>query len=90
MTRSEQLLEKVVESLAELNEKVGRQEGRLEEHMRRTEIAESNIDRLAAALGPVQTHVTQVQSGFKLVVILGTVIAFLTGTGLTIWQTLLK
>lgn len=39
----------------------------LDEHIRRTEIAEQNIDSLRADLKPIQTHVTQISFVFKFI-----------------------
>lgn len=51
----------------------------LQEHMRRTELAEQGIDKLAIALQPIQKHVAVVQgSGQLLAWILGVVAAIAT------------
>lgn len=51
----------------------------LQEHMRRTEIAEEGINKLAAALQPIQKHVAVVQgSGQLLAWVLGIVAAIAT------------
>jgi hypothetical protein len=50
LLRLEEKLDKVVDTQAEIK-------ADLQEHMRRTLIAESNIDKLAANMAPVQEHV---------------------------------
>ena len=90
MTRSESLLEKMLEQLSELNEKVGRQEARLEEHMRRTEVAETNIANIAETIKPVQAHVAMVEGSLKVLGVIGGILAFIIGTGITTWSLFVK
>lgn len=54
----------------------------LQEHMRRTIIAEDNIERLALAMAPVQEHVAFIRGFGKFLTIAGTVIAGLAA----LWQ----
>lgn len=84
------ILEKIVDELTELNLKVARQEVRLEDHMRRTELAEVNIEKIADTIKPIQAHVALIESGFRLTRVLGPIIGFMVGTGLAIWTLFLK
>jgi uncharacterized protein (DUF342 family) len=61
-------VEEILQRLARIEDKVddikvtsAQQEEQLKEHMRRTEIAEENINRLRAELKPVQKHLDLVQ-----------------------------
>lgn len=90
MSRPDVLLEKILDGLTSLNTKVARQEIRLEEHMRRTEVAEHNIDKIAESIKPIQTHVALVESGFRITRLMGPILGFMIGTGLTIWALFLK
>jgi hypothetical protein len=47
----------------------------IREHMRRTEIAESNIEKLAASIAPVQEHVAFVRVLGKFLAVVATVAA---------------
>jgi hypothetical protein len=58
----------------------------LQEHMRRTEIAETNIEKIADAIRPIQSHVAFVSGLGKLLTIIGT----LAGGLATVWQLLLR
>jgi hypothetical protein len=58
----------------------------LQEHMRRTEIAETNIEQIAQAIRPIQSHVAFVSGLGKLLSILGT----LAGGLATVWQLILR
>jgi hypothetical protein len=49
--------------------------GNLQEHMRRTAIAETNIENLARAMGPVQEHVAFIKVVGKLLALLATLAA---------------
>ena len=74
MDRIEDRLEKHSDLLLDIH-------SNLREHMRRTEIAETNIDSIADRVAPIQKHVAMVEG-------IGTVVAFLTvliGTIAAIW-----
>ena len=53
-TRLEEKLDRIVEVQGDIR-------ADLQEHMRRTELAEEGIDKLSAALQPIQKHVVVVQ-----------------------------
>lgn len=56
----------------------------LQEHMKRTEIAENNIEKLALAMAPVQEHVALVNASGKLI----TALVAIVGAIAAIWQLL--
>lgn len=60
----------------------GRIDENLKEHMRRTELAEAALGALKKALAPVETHVSHVEGGLKLLGLL----SILTGTAAALWQ----
>lgn len=55
LDRIEEKLDKIVEVQTQIQVDVA-------EHIRRTEIAENNIEKLSEALQPVRVHVTMVQT----------------------------
>lgn len=55
LDRIEEKLDKIVEVQTQIQVDVA-------EHIRRTEIAEGNIEKLSEALQPIRTHVTMVQT----------------------------
>lgn len=67
MIRLESKLDKIVETQAEIK-------ADLQEHMRRTEIAELGIDKLSEAIRPLQKHKVLVDG-------LGSILAWLLGIG---------
>lgn len=75
LIKIEEKLDKVLEIQTELRMDVA-------EHIRRTEIAESNIDKLANNIQPIQEHVAFVRGFGKLITVLAAVGAALA----TIWQ----
>lgn len=85
MSRSEQLLEKLVEQLLELNEKVARQEVRLDDHMRRSEQNEEANKMIAEAIKPIQVHVAMVQGGIKMLGWVGGIVTFVITIGIALW-----
>ncbi len=56
-----------------------KQEENLREHMRRTALAEENIQRLHDELRPIQAHVTVVTGIIKIVGLLATIITVIIG-----------
>ncbi len=76
MIRIEERLDKMLELQSDMN-------GSLKEHMRRTEIAETNIDKIVEELKPVQRHVVIVQGIGMLTGALAAILAAIA----TIWKT---
>lgn len=60
ITRIENKLDKIVDLQGDMK-------ADLQEHIRRTEIAEGNIDKLALAMAPVQEHVAFIRVITKLI-----------------------
>lgn len=65
LTRIEDSLIKVTETLHSVDKTLVKQEENLREHMRRTELAENNISSLRAELEPVKKHVLAVNTILK-------------------------
>lgn len=66
LTRLENKLDKITDVQSQI-------QANLQEHMRRTLIAESNIDKLAMNMAPVQEHVAFVSVMGKILTILAAV-----------------
>lgn len=81
----EERLNRIEEKLDRIVESQGAMQGDIREHIRRTAIAEDNIEKLSKAMAPVQEHVAFVRGLGKLLTILGTLIGGLAA----IWQTFL-
>lgn len=59
-------LDKLDDRLDSVDRTLVKQEANLAEHMRRTEILESQHEKLYVELEPVKAHVNQVKAGIKL------------------------
>lgn len=70
-TRIEEKLDKIADKLEVLNVISAKQEVNINEHIRRTDLAEKNIEYLREELRPVQKHVFRVEGITKLVGLLG-------------------
>lgn len=75
LDRIEQKLDKVVEIQADMT-------ASLREHIRRTEIAEFNIEQLAQSIKPIQEHVALIRGFGKLITAIITGLASLAA----VWQ----
>lgn len=80
--------DKVYDELIEIKVTQGKQAGILEEHIRRTELAEKAIERLNEVdemiydeMEPLNNHVKYVQGAMKATVFLGVIIGVITGLG---------
>lgn len=75
-------LDKITEKQSEMNVTLVRQQGILDEHMRRTDLAEKNIETLQKEMNPLKTHVAAwggVGKGLA-------VLSVLLGIAFTIWK----
>lgn len=72
-------LDKIADSLSDINVTIAKQEENLKEHMRRTELNEIAIGKLADALAPIKSHVDHMKGAGKLLLITGTVVSLLGG-----------
>ena len=74
-------IDRIEEKLDRIVDTQGEMRADLQEHMRRTEIAEENVERLAMAMAPVQEHVATVRALTRLLsaalALAGVVAAFL-------------
>lgn len=78
------LLEDIRESISTISKTLIRQEVQLTEHIRRTDVAEKNIEKIADTIKPIQEHVAMVKGGMKFIGILGALLAGIAA----IWQTI--
>lgn len=78
----DQRLSRIEEKLDRHTDILAGIQGNLQEHMRRTEIAESNIDKLAGAMAPIQEHVALTRASSKLI----TGLIAIAGAVAAIWQ----
>jgi predicted metallo-beta-lactamase superfamily hydrolase len=69
----DQKLDKIIDSISEINVTLGKQSVILDEHIRRTNILEEKIE-------PVEKHVHRVEGAFKLFSLMGVLLAILEGT----------
>jgi hypothetical protein len=79
MTDLGEKLDRVIEAIHRIDVTLARQEENLREHMRRTEIAEKNIENLRTDLKPVQQHVTRVEGVAKALTVCGVIVGIVTG-----------
>ena len=74
-------LEKVSDRLSSIDITLAKQEVNLEDHIRRTEIAEERLGHMEGILIPLQKHANQIDGGLKLlgaiVTVLGVVAGFI-------------
>ncbi len=67
-------LDKIEDKLDSQNSILMVQQTLLDEHIRRTELAEENIRLLRKELKPVQDHVVMMQSGLKMIGLIGIIL----------------
>jgi DNA repair ATPase RecN len=84
--RIEEKLDKVQEDVSEIKVILARNTASLEEHMKRTAIAEERIElvqeQMAVQIEPIRKHVIMVNTAIKLIAGAGAVILFLKELGL--------
>ena len=64
-------LDKILEKISNIDITLAKQQASLDEHIRRTEIAESHIDDIKEDLKPVHAHINMVQGGLKVIMAIG-------------------
>jgi len=72
LLRLEEKLDRIVDTQAQI-------QANLQEHMRRTEIAEDNIEKLATNMAPVQEHVAFIRGASKLAGVILTILSIVVG-----------
>lgn len=77
--RIEKLSEKTDTHLDDINKTMIKNTALLEEHMRRTELAEENLKILRGEVEPIKTHVAAIRILVKVVGVLGTVVGIAVG-----------
>lgn len=79
LKRIESKIDKLDDRLDSLDKTSVKQEQNLAEHMRRTELAEANIDSIRDELKPVQRHVAMLEGILKFIGLVGTLVAIAAG-----------
>jgi archaellum component FlaC len=79
LDKIEQKIEKITESIHSVDKTLARQEQHLAEHIRRTKIAETNIELLRNDIKPLTAHVQRVEGALKLIGIIAVFIGIATG-----------
>lgn len=69
-----EVLDKICEDLSELKITVAKQEENLKEHIRRTELAEENLQMLRQEIEPLKQHVTVINGILKIIGIISVII----------------
>jgi hypothetical protein len=79
LDKIEAKVEKIEDSISNIDVTLARQAKDLEHHIYRTSLAEENIELLRTELQPVKKHVALVDAGLKLVGALASAAAFVLG-----------
>jgi predicted nucleic acid-binding Zn-ribbon protein len=79
LDKIEAKVEKIEDSISNIDVTLARQAKDLEHHIYRTSLAEENIELLRTELQPVKKHVALVDAGLKLVGALASATAFVLG-----------
>lgn len=72
-------IDKLFDKTASIDITLVKQAASLDEHIRRTAMAEENIDMLRSDLKPIQKHVDQVHTIFKFIGLIATVVSIAAG-----------
>lgn len=72
-------LDKLVISMHSIDKTVAKQEVNLSEHMRRTELAEAQIEMIRSDMKPIKTHVNRLEGGLKLLGIISIILTIVAG-----------
>ncbi len=75
--RIEIKLDTISSKLEVLNVIVAKQEVHLAEHIRRTAIAEQNIEAINKKLDPIEAHIDNVEGASKLTVLVGIIVGII-------------
>ncbi len=78
-TRIEDKIDRISNKIETINITLVKQESNLQEHMRRTDIAEANLALLKEELSPIKTHISKVEGGLKLIGIIGILVSMILG-----------
>lgn len=77
-----ELLDKISEDVSDLKVTVAKQEENIKEHIRRTELAEENLDLIRKEMLPLKEHVVTINGVLKSLGIISVVI----GSGVSFFQ----
>ncbi len=72
-------LDKISDRINEVEKTLVKQEANLSEHMKRTELAEENLQLLREELKPLEKHVYYIEGAFKLVGGIGVIVSLVVG-----------
>jgi tetrahydromethanopterin S-methyltransferase subunit G len=67
LDKQEAKLDQVIDTLSRIDSTLAAQHESLEDHIRRTNVAEENIDLIRKDLKPIQNHVSMVKGAMKLI-----------------------
>jgi hypothetical protein len=79
-------LDRIAADLGEIKVVIAKQEANLAEHMRRTALAEENIELLRGDVKPIQLHVAQVSFLMKIIGVVVSGTATLIGIAAAIYK----
>lgn len=71
--------DKIEERLTSIDVTLARQEGHLQEHMRRSEANERAVEVLGQQLGPIKKHVNMLEGSLKLLGIMSLIVGTIGG-----------
>ena len=74
-----EVLDKISDDLSELKVTVAKQEENIKEHIRRTEIAEENLDLIRTEMQPLKEHVIAINGVLKIIGILSVIMGSAAG-----------
>lgn len=84
MSNQDQKIDKILEEITEIKITMAKNTSSLEDHMRRTELNEQRLEKFEEKLVPVITHVEKITFAWKVIATIGTLIAFVIGTLITL------
>lgn len=72
--RVDKKMDKILDKISNIDVTLAKQQISLDEHIRRTAIAEQHIEAIREDIKPMQKHINMVQGGLKVLAALGAVI----------------
>jgi len=81
-----EVLDKISEDVSDLKVTVAKQEENIKEHIRRTELAEENLDLIRKEMQPLKEHVIAINGVLKSIGIISIII----GSGVSFFQLIQK
>lgn len=81
-----EVLDKISEDVSDLKVTIAKQEENIKEHIRRTELAEENLDLIRKEMQPLKEHVIAINGVLKSIGIISIII----GSGVSFFQLIQK